>query len=72
MYELEMYLPWPEAAITAYTVFDYFLALDVSLGKWLIEDMAQWFSPHMHTLKGGLSALPARGKWKRISYMIIA
>jgi monoamine oxidase len=56
--ELDKYLPWPDPAITAYTVFDYYLALDVSLGKWLIEEMAQWFSLNMHTLEGGLSALP--------------
>ena len=58
MDELNKYLPWPDAAITAYTVVDYYLALDVSLGKWLIEEMAQWFSLHMHTLEGGLQALP--------------
>ena len=56
--KLDNYLPWPDAAITAYTVVDYYLALDVSLGKWLIEEMAQWFSLHMHTLEGGLEALP--------------
>lgn len=56
--ELDKYLPWPEPAITAYTVFTYTPNLDVSLVSSLQEDLGKWWSNDMHSLKGGLSALP--------------
>ena len=56
--ELDKYLPWPEPAITAYTVFTYTLNLDVSLVSVLQDEMGKWWSSNMHSLKGGLSALP--------------
>ena len=56
--ELEKYLPWPEIAITAYSVFNYTLAPDISLVANLQGGMGKWGSPQMHSLEGGLSALP--------------
>ena len=56
--ELEKYLPWPEIAITAYSVFNYTLAPDVSLVANLQDGMGKWWSDRMHSLEGGLSALP--------------
>ena len=56
--QLEKYLPWPEAAITAYSVFNYTLAEDVSLTAEVQEGMGKWWSNDMHSLEGGLSALP--------------
>ncbi len=56
--ELDNYLPWPEMAITAYSVFNYFPFLDVSLVTQVQEKMGNWWSEKMHSLEGGLSALP--------------
>ena len=56
--KLDHLLPWPDTAITAYQVFSYTLALDASLIEYLWEDMGQWYSAHMHTIKGGMSELP--------------
>ena len=56
--ELEKYLPWPEMALTAYAVFNYILSLDISLVAALQSRMGKWGSAEMHSLKGGLSALP--------------
>lgn len=56
--ELKRYLPWPEAAITAYSVFTYTQQLDQSLVQYLREQLGQWWSPNMHCIKGGMSLLP--------------
>jgi monoamine oxidase len=56
--KLDQYLPWPEIAVTAYTVFNYTLALDVSLVTYIQDSMGKWWSDKMHSLEGGLSALP--------------
>ena len=56
--KLDHLLPWPDAAITAYQVFSYTIALDTSLVEFLREDMGQWWTPHMHSIKGGMSKLP--------------
>ena len=56
--ELSKYLPWPEAAITAYKVFNYTLQEDVSLTAEVQEKMGKWWANNMHSLEGGLSALP--------------
>ncbi len=59
---LEPFLPWPEAAIKAYKIFNYTLSEDISLVSQMQEKMGKWWSdpkhPVMHSLKGGLSALP--------------
>lgn len=56
--ELENYLPWPEIALTCYAVFNYTLAPDISLVTDLQGSMGNWGSPLIHSLEGGLSALP--------------
>ena len=56
--ELKKYLPWPDAAITAYSVFNYTQQLDQSLVQYLREPLGQWWSPEMHCIKGGMSLLP--------------
>jgi monoamine oxidase len=56
--ELSQYLPWPEMAVTAYNVFNYMLGPDVSLVAFLQDEMGKWWTPKMHSLEGGLSALP--------------
>ncbi|XP_022792312.1 L-amino acid oxidase-like [Stylophora pistillata] len=56
--ELKKYLPWPEAALTAYSVFNYTQQLDQSLVRYLREQLGQWWSPDMHCIKGGMSLLP--------------
>ena len=56
--ELEKYLPWPEAAVTAYTVYNYTPQLDLSLVELLRDQLGHWWSPDMHCIKGGMSQLP--------------
>ena len=56
--DLKDYLPWPDAAITAYSVFSYTEQLDQSLVQYLRDQLGQWWSPHMHCIKGGMSLLP--------------
>ncbi len=55
---LEPFLPWPEEAITAYKVFNYTDSEDVCLVSVLQDGMGKWWSDKMHSLNGGLSALP--------------
>ena len=56
--ELKKYLPWPDAAITAYSVFTYTEQLDQSLVQYLRDQLGQWWSSDMHCIKGGMSLLP--------------
>ena len=56
--ELEKYLPWSDAAITAYTVYNYTPQLDLSLVELLRDQLGHWWSPNMHCIKGGMSLLP--------------
>lgn len=57
---LKMLLPWPEEAITAYSVFSYTEQLDQSLVQFLRDDLGQWWSKQMHHIDGGMSMLPER------------
>ncbi|KAL9959928.1 hypothetical protein ACROYT_G033306 [Oculina patagonica] len=56
--ELKKYLPWPDAAITAYSVFSYTEQLDQCLVQYLRDQLGQWWSSDMHCIKGGMSLLP--------------
>ena len=56
--DLKDYLPWPEAAITAYSVSTYTEQLDQSLVQYLRDQLGEWWSPDMHCIKGGMSLLP--------------
>ena len=51
-------LPWPQAAITAYTQFTFTEHLDITLDELLRVQMGEWWSPHMHYFEGGMSRLP--------------
>ena len=56
--ELQKYIPWPDAAITAYSVFSYTEQLDQSLVQYLRDQLGQWWSSDMHCIKGGMYLLP--------------
>ena len=56
--QLDMLLPWPEEAITAYEAFTYTKSLDASLVGSLRDIMGKWWSPEMHHIDGGMSRLP--------------
>ena len=55
---LNKYLPWPEPAISGYSVFTYTMGLDMNLVAGIQEVMAGWWAPEMHSYGGGLSELP--------------
>ena len=55
---LEKFLPWPDAAITAYSTFSYTQQLDQSLVEYLRDQLGNWWSPDMHHISGGMSKLP--------------
>lgn len=54
---LEKYLPWPEAAITAYSVFGYTEQLDQCLVQFLRDQLGDWWSSDMHHIEGGMTKL---------------
>ena len=57
--DLKKFLPWPDIAITAYSVSTYTEQLDQSLVQYLRDQLGQWWSKHtMHCIKGGMSLLP--------------
>ena len=56
--DLKKYLPWPDAAITAYSVFSYTEQLDQSLVQYLRDQLGKWFTSNMHCIQGGMSLLP--------------
>ena len=56
--KLDRLLPWPEAAITAFSTFTYTEQLDQSLVQYLRDQLGHWWSPHMHRIDGGMSKLP--------------
>ena len=67
--KLKEFLHWPEAAITAYNVFNYTGGEISSLATHLQEKMGKWWSKHMHSLDGGLSTLPEALAAKEIQLM---
>ena len=56
--KLDKFLPWPEAALTAYSTFTYTEQLDQSLVQYLRDQLGSWWSDHMHHIEGGMSKLP--------------
>ena len=56
--DLENFIPWPEEAITAYSVFQYTEQLDQSLVQYLRDELGHWWSDDMHRIEGGMSKLP--------------
>lgn len=51
-------IPWPEEAITAYSVYNYTEQLDQSLVQFLRDELGEWWSNDMHHIDGGMSKLP--------------
>lgn len=56
--DLKKYLPWPNSAVTAYSVFTYTEQLDQSLVQYLRDQLGQWWSDDMHRIEGGMYKLP--------------
>ena len=56
--DLKKYLPWPNSAVTAYSIFSYTEQLDQSLVQYLRDQLGQWWSDKMHCIKGGIYQLP--------------
>lgn len=56
--ELGKLLPWPEEAITAYSVYNYTEQLDQCLVQFLRDELGEWWSDNMHHIRGGMSKLP--------------
>ena len=52
------FIPWPEEAITAWTIYNYTEQLDQSLVQYLRDELGDWWSPKMHHIDGGMSKLP--------------
>ena len=57
---LSALLPWPEIAITAYSVFNDTRdqEMDACLAHGVREDLGFYWLDPMHTIKGGLSSIP--------------
>ena len=55
--KLDKLIPWPEEAMKALSVFSYTEQLDQCLVQYLRDQLAEWWSPHMHRLEGGMSML---------------
>ena len=56
--KLDALIPWPDTAITAYTVYTYTIQLDLSLVVILRDQLGKWWSPHMHCIEDGMHKLP--------------
>ena len=56
--DLGKFLPWPDAAITAYSTYSYTEQLDQSLVQYLRDQLGKWWSSDMHRIDGGMSKLP--------------
>jgi len=56
--KLDELIPWPEEAITAFSVFIYTPELDLCLVQLLRDDLGHWWSKNMHRIMGGTSMLP--------------
>ena len=56
--DLRKLVPWPEEAISAYSVYTYTDLLDQCLMQYLRDDLANWWPPNMHHIDGGMSKLP--------------
>ena len=65
--KLNALIPWPPAAITAYTVHTYTVQLDHSLVELLRDQLGHWWSRHMHRIEGGMLKLPEAFVEERIS-----
>ena len=57
---LDKLVPWPEEALTAYSIFTYTEQLDQCLVQFLRDELGEWWSSKMHCIDGGMSKLPAK------------
>ena len=55
--KLSKLIPWPEAAMKAYSVYSYTETLDQSLVQYLRDQLAKWWSNSMHHIEGGTAML---------------
>jgi len=55
---LNKFIPWPEEAMKAYSVFSYTEHLDQSLVQYLRVQLAKWYTNNMHHIEGGTAMLP--------------
>ena len=57
---LSKLLPWPEIAITAFSVFNYTRdqEMEACLAHGIREDLGLYWKDPMHTIEGGLSSIP--------------
>ena len=56
--KLDKLIPWPNAAVKAYSVYTYTEQLDQSLVQYLRDDLGNWWSKKMHRIEGGTYLLP--------------
>ena len=56
--DINQLIPWPEKAISAFSVYIYTEQLDQSLVQYLRDDLGHWWSNNMHHIVGGMSKLP--------------
>lgn len=57
---LDKLLPWPEEAITAYSIYSYTEQLDQCLVQFLRDELGEWWSEDMHHIDGGMFRLPEK------------
>ena len=65
--KLHALIPWPDAAIKAYSVYSYTEQLDQSLVQYLRDDLGNWWSHEMHHIVEGTSKLPQAFVKERVS-----
>ena len=65
--KLDALIPWPDAAIKAYSVYSYTEQLDQSLFQYLRDDLGNWWSKKMHRIVEGTSKLPQGFVKERVS-----
>ena len=56
--KLNRLIPWPVAAMKAYSVYSYTENLDQTFVQYLRDQLAQWWSGSMHHIEGGTATLP--------------
>ena len=65
--KLDALIPWPDAAIRAYSAYSYTEQLDQSLVQYLRDQLGNWWSSNMHRIVEGTYKLPQAFAKKRKS-----
>lgn len=55
---LDKLIPWPNEALTAYSVYNYTEQLDQCLVQYLRDELGEWWTDNMQHIDGGMSKLP--------------